>query len=222
VDVERFSPRSEYADHAERIRQELGLSGRIVLYAGYHDKINGLPGLVRVVPEILAQESEVTFVFIGRGPEQRLVEALATGSRGRVIHLDSVPHEAMPSYYQLSDLIVIPRPSTRSAETITPIKLLESMAMGRKVLCSDVGGLAELIQDGHNGFLYRKGNLNDLRRRMIEALRAPADEIGARAREKVVGEYTWQAAAQTLAACYADVLDKTGIVRAYARPESDR
>jgi glycosyltransferase involved in cell wall biosynthesis len=83
------------------------------------------------------------------------------------------------------------------------------MAMGRKVLCSDVGGLAELVQDGHNGFLFRKGDLGDLKRRMIEALRAPADEIGARARDKVADEYTWDGAAQTLAACYKEVLGQS-------------
>jgi glycosyltransferase involved in cell wall biosynthesis len=85
------------------------------------------------------------------------------------------------------------------------------------VLCSDVGGLAELVQDRHNGFLFRKGDLDDLKCKVVEALDAPEEKIGARAREKVANEYTWEAAAQTLAACYSEVLGK-----ADGSPASDR
>jgi glycosyltransferase involved in cell wall biosynthesis len=179
------------------------------MYAGYHDKINGIPALLQVAPEMLAQNPELSFLFIGTGPEEGSVKELAKEHSGRIVHRDRVPHEAMPHYYRLCDLFVIPRPSTLSAETITPIKLLEAMAMGRKVLCSDVGGLAELVQHRHNGFLFRKGDLKDLKRKIVEALRAPTEEIGARAREKVADEYTWDAAAQTLAACYIEVLGQS-------------
>jgi glycosyltransferase involved in cell wall biosynthesis len=209
VDLERFAPQREGSQQVASIKQQLGLSETVVMYAGYHDKINGIPSLLRVAPELLAQNPELSFLFIGTGPEEGPVKELAKEYSGRIVHLDSVPHEAMPHYYQLCDLFVIPRPSTLSSETITPIKLLEAMAMGRKVLCSDVGGLAELIQDGHNGFLFRKGDLGDLKRRMSEALRAPAEEIGARARDKVANEYTWDAAAQTLAACYSEALGQS-------------
>jgi glycosyltransferase involved in cell wall biosynthesis len=38
------------------------------------------------------------------------------------------------------------------------------MSLGRPVVCARIGGLAELINDGENGFLFKAGDINDLTR----------------------------------------------------------
>jgi glycosyltransferase involved in cell wall biosynthesis len=43
-----------------------------------------------------------------------------------------------------------------------PMSMLESMAMGKIVLASDLGGMKEIINDGENGFLFSSGNIDDL------------------------------------------------------------
>ena len=42
-----------------------------------------------------------------------------------------------------------------------PNAVLESLAMSVPVITSAFGGLPEIIQDGHNGFLCKSGDTND-------------------------------------------------------------
>ena len=69
--------------------------------------------------------------------------------------------------------------------------VLESMALGRAVIASRVGGLRETIRDGENGFLVDpadEGAIEDRLRRLLSngALR---ERLGARARETVLADH---------------------------------
>ncbi|MCK7580986.1 MAG: glycosyltransferase [Chromatiales bacterium] len=44
----------------------------------------------------------------------------------------------------------------------SPLKPLEAMAMGKALVVSSVGALAEMVQDGKTGFVYEKGNIDSL------------------------------------------------------------
>lgn len=44
---------------------------------------------------------------------------------------------------------------------------VEAMMMGNPVIGADTGATAELIRDGENGYLYQKGNVNDLADKII-------------------------------------------------------
>ena len=83
--------------------------------------------------------------------------------------------------------------STSIPELVTPLKPLEAMAAGIPVLASDVGGLAELIDHGSTGLLFRADDAAAFLREAINlasdsALRA---RLGASAREHVRSERTW-------------------------------
>ncbi|MCU7863506.1 MAG: glycosyltransferase [Candidatus Thiodiazotropha sp. (ex Lucinoma borealis)] len=67
---------------------------------------------------------------------------------------------------------------------------LESMAMGKPMVMSAIGGAAEQVQDGVNGYLFPAGDVEAL----AEALRKLVDtvhreELGKRAREVVVRDF---------------------------------
>jgi glycosyltransferase involved in cell wall biosynthesis len=51
----------------------------------------------------------------------------------------------------------------------SPLVIQEAFAHGRPVICSDIGGMAEKVQDGVNGLHFRVGNARHLRDRMLEA-----------------------------------------------------
>lgn len=44
-----------------------------------------------------------------------------------------------------------------------PFSVIESLCLGTPVLGADIGGIPELINAGHNGFLFQHGNINDLK-----------------------------------------------------------
>ena len=69
--------------------------------------------------------------------------------------------------------------------------VLESMALGKPVIASRVGGLREAIDDGRNGFLVDPGDVDAIERRWRELLTSPELRLrlGQAARATVFSEY---------------------------------
>lgn len=154
VDIERFNPSSERDPELERA---LGLQGKVVLgFCGSFYSYEGLDLAVRALPRLLAQRPELRLVLVGGGFEEpalrRLVDSL--GLNEHVLFVGRVPNETIGRYYSLMDVSVFPRQPMRLTDLVTPLKPLESMALGKVVVASDVGGHRELIRDGYNGVLF--------------------------------------------------------------------
>lgn len=205
VDIDTFVSEEKYQREAENLIEKFGIDGRIVMYAGVMDRINGLTNLAAVIPSIIKEKTDISFVFIGHGPEEDKIIALSK-KYPQVKFLPMVHYDEMPIYYQMSDVFVIPRPSTISAETVTPLKLLEVMAMEKPVLGSNVGGIAEVIKHGENGYLFEKGNMGSFKNTLLEVLDADNTQIGKNARKTIVENYTWDKSAKILQKVYEDLV----------------
>jgi len=199
VDTDKFAPM--YEDVAKKKKKELNLSNIVVMYSGVIDKINGIDEFVKVIPSIITKKPDISFLFIGHGSEENKIINLSK-KYSQVVFLPVVPYEQMPIYYQICDVFVIPRPSNLSTETIVPLKLLESMAMERLVLGSNVGGIAEVIKHGENGYLFNKGDFESFKNELLEILNANNTQVGKNARKTIVNNYTWDRSANILQAVY--------------------
>ena len=82
------------------------------------------------------------------------------------------------------------------------------MASGTPVICSRLGGLPEVVQDGLTGFLVEPGNVKELRERIGEVLFQPAlaRRLGRNARELAVERFTWEACAERALGAYAELV----------------
>jgi glycosyltransferase involved in cell wall biosynthesis len=78
-----------------------------------------------------------------------------------------------------------------------PVAMLDAMAAGLPPIVTDVGEIGTLVKDGHNGLLYRVGDVEALARH-IDALvsdRSSARRLGVEARASVVAGYSVEAVA---------------------------
>jgi len=192
VDTSTFTPLPRDRELAEKT----GVGGKTVF--GYISSIRALEGiefLIRAMPEVLQAVPNSACLVVGDGEHRATLEALANdlGLAGKVIFTGRVPHDDIRRYYSIIDVFVVPRPSQRVNELVTPLKPLEAMAMERAVLVSGVGGLRELVEDGRTGLVFAPENPRDLARKAIllagdESLRL---ELGQRARRFVVQEREW-------------------------------
>jgi PEP-CTERM/exosortase A-associated glycosyltransferase len=180
------------------LRGRLGLDGaRVLGFIGSFYAYEGLELLVRALPGILGRAPDVRVLLVGGGPQERHLRQVAaeTGVQDRVIFTGRIPHQDVPRYYDIVDILVYPRLSMRLTELVTPLKPLEAMARGRLLVASDVGGHRELIRDGETGVLFRSGSPDDLAARVLELLgsegRWPA--LRAAARRYVEQERSWAA-----------------------------
>ena len=68
--------------------------------------------------------------------------------------------EALATILSAMDVLVLPSLWYEN----TPFVVLEAFAAGTPVVATDVGGLAEIVQHGVNGELFRRGDAGDLAR----------------------------------------------------------
>ncbi len=111
---------------------------------------NGIQFLVEAAPLIVKRFNNIIFFIIGWGKlDDYLKERARALGVGKFFHfVGRIENEDLPRYLNLADVVVFP--STAEA---TSIACLESMALGKPIIASNVGGYPEMVTDGYNGHL---------------------------------------------------------------------
>lgn len=196
------------------LKRRLGLDGALVLgFVGSFYEYEGLALLLRALPEILLNASQVRVMLVGDGPQERALQQLAAdlGIADKVVFAARVSQEDVPRYYDLIDLFVCPRLSIRHTELVTPIRLLEAMARGCLLAASDVGGHRELVRNGETGILFRAGETAALVAEVMNLINAPDrwPVLKAAARHFVETERTWAASVARYESAYTRVMTQS-------------
>ena len=204
VNIEDFSV-DQAPDPA--LARQLGLEGKQVLgFIGSFYAYEGLPVLLRALPLMLAKNPNVRVLLVGGGSQEPELKALVQQLHiaDQVIFTGRVPHDAVPAYYNLIDVLVYPRLKMRLTDLVTPLKPLEAMAQGRLVAASDVGGHRELIEDEKTGVLFRAGDPAALADKVLALLETPQRWPALRlaARHFVETERHWRASVARYRAIY--------------------
>ena len=128
---------------------------RTILFIGRLTEVKGVDVLLKAAQQIDGAQ----LLIAGDGEQRNKLETLAQNLSVNSKFLGQV--EAMRRDHLLSSCAAIVIPSRVLADGRTegtPVVCLEAMAAGLPVVASSVGGLAEVIIDGHNGLLFEPGN----------------------------------------------------------------
>ncbi len=211
VNIEEFQP----IERCKALAESLGLNGGPVFgFVGSFYRYEGLRFLVESFPKIRAQIPNARLLLVGGGEEEEVLKELASKQSG--VHFTGrVPHRDVMDYYSLVDIFVCPRLRMRLTELVTPLKPLESMAMGKAILASDVGGHKELIEDGRTGVLFAAEKVDDLVKHAVRLAKDPVlrKNLGERGCEFVTGERSWKKLAARYLRIYEEVLAAKGTKR---------
>jgi glycogen synthase len=213
VDTKVFVPRPPDVELARK----LGLEGCFVVgFIGSLRRLEGLSLAIDAFQEIHRREPRARLLIVGEGPErQRLSAAAAAAGLGHVVQCTGlVPHDEILRYYSIMDVLAYPRIDARINQTVTPLKPLEAMAMGKVCLASDVGGLTELVQDGITGLTFARGDVRDLTEKILLLASDPAlrDRLAAGGQTAVRREREWS----VIASHYADIYRRAGAAKVQA------
>jgi len=147
---------------------------------------NGVEHFVRAVP-LIARAVDIEAVLVGDGPERGALERLADdlGVSRRIRFLGAKRNAEMPGLLSSAELAVFP-----SLMEATSVAALECMACELPVAASNVGGLPEIVDDQVGG-LFQPADPADLARVVLGLLQdADLRALGARARERVVANWS--------------------------------
>jgi glycosyltransferase involved in cell wall biosynthesis len=168
------------------LRAQPGRTGipRIVMvarFAGQKDHMT----LVRATAKI---PDPYTLTFVGDGPTRSEVEReagiLGISSRVEFVGVRTDTDAILAR----SDIFAL---STRWEGF--PLTIIEAMRAGLPVIATDVDGVREAVLDGMTGFLTQKGDLEQLRARLLDLIRDPALRagIGASGRTRYEANFTF-------------------------------
>jgi PEP-CTERM/exosortase A-associated glycosyltransferase len=205
VDTEVFTPRP----YDSELARQLGLEGCFVVgFIGSLRRLEGMSLLIDAFKEVHHKQPCARLLVVGEGPDRPplMKAATAAGLEGVVRFTGLVPHHDILRYYSIMDVLAYPRIDARINQTVTPLKPLEAMAMGKVCLASDVGGLSELIEDGATGVMFHAGDVRELTDKVLRLasdskLRA---DLSAEAQTRVRKEREWS----TIAARYRGVYER--------------
>ena len=173
VDEERV--RSSADPREVKSRLHLDEAAPMVLFAGaLTDEKNPLE-LVEIAARVCRDLPKVTFVVAGDGPLRGdLTSALDEAGLGQRVRLLGSRTD-LPDLMQASAALVM----TSRTEGVPGVAIEAGLAR-RPVVAYGVGGLAEVVADGHTGLLAPHGDVQGLSQRLIRILtdRSGAEMLG--------------------------------------------
>ncbi|MFY9463110.1 MAG: glycosyltransferase family 4 protein [Candidatus Sungiibacteriota bacterium] len=150
----------ERAERRDEAREQLGLSGIVIISVGRLVPWKGFALLIDVIADFSREMLEICLIIAGSGPEEENLrrKIQERGAEEQVRLLGAVSREALNVYFAASDIFALHSGYEGFSHT-----LIEAMAAGLPVIATRVGGNREVITDGVDGVLIEYGNKEKLK-----------------------------------------------------------
>lgn len=127
-----------------------------LLYVGRLEEVKGCEVLIRAMTRIIREHPSVRLDVVGDGTSRHRLEESARlhGVAEHINFCGWLDREAVYQKYRESTVVVIPSIWPEAFSLVC----LEALAVGRPVVCSNVGGLPELITNGDTGIIVEPGD----------------------------------------------------------------
>jgi glycosyltransferase involved in cell wall biosynthesis len=158
-----------------------------VSFCGRLQYEKGADVFIRSIPAVLQSCPAVTFEILGDGPDRRSLEDLAC-QLGIADAIEFLGWRQDARQLMASHSIVV-LPSLREG---MPWTALEAMALRKPVVASRVGGIPEVVIDGHTGFLVEPGDPQAIAAKIIYLLSEPVlrAEMGTAGRKRIENHFS--------------------------------
>ena len=130
------------------------MSAAVVIFAGRLENVKGLDFLIKAFVKFReSMKCSALLYLCGDGTQKDSLQALALqlGVEKHVRFPGMLPHTLLRDYFQCADIF-----SMTSYYEGLPNVMLEAMACGLPVASTEVGGIADLVNNNYTGFLTKK------------------------------------------------------------------
>lgn len=155
IDMTRFMPNEK---KVQNLKRELGITDeRVLLYIGRLSPEKGIDYLIRALPNIRGKYFKL--VILGHGNQEYIKKLNALikelNIKNKIIFIPGVPYSEVPAYYGIAEIVILPSLTPFEA---FPFVIIEAFASKKPVIASQVGGVAEIVENNVNGYLVPPKN----------------------------------------------------------------
>lgn len=194
--------------HASRDskRIELGVPGNSVVFLSIGELSRGKGHETAIRAFANLGDTNALLLICGRGKDEpylrRLISELDLESKVKMLGF----RKDIPGVCSASDVFV-----SASLREGLPVSVIEAMAAGLPIICTDIRGNRDLVTDRENGFLVAAGDAHGLRASMLQlaADRGLRESLGAMAARKA-REFDVAIVESLMSRLYGDVLGMSG------------
>jgi len=202
IDLEK---RVQSTDGRAGLRRLFGLPEDqfVVGWVGRMTEVKRLPDVIASFAELRRRGVDATLCLVGDGPDRQAAEVQAR-ALGIARHVLFVGYQRdVSSYYSMFDVLLL-----ASANEGTPVVAIESLAGGRPVVSTRVGGVPDVVSDGVDGLLCDPGDVSGLATALgqLAASTALRSRFGEAGQARIVPRYSVDRLVDDVDALYRDLL----------------
>ena len=175
IDRDQFAMPSQA--RIDRLRQQWEIQDRQVV--GYVGSLSLTSHAVDLLLEgfrqLTSQRGNLVLLVVGGGEDFDTVRKLAStkGLDRSVRFVGRIPPTETPAYYAMADVTVDPVKDDLVARARSPLKIVESLAVGTPVVTGDVGDRRQMLADEQAGVLVTPGDPEALAAGLAQVLDNP-------------------------------------------------
>lgn len=177
-----------------------------LLYIGKFDIHRGLESVIKSLPVLIHEISNIQLILVGNGSNQESMTKLAKNLNvsDYIIFEGFQPINKFPSYIAASQICLIPHLKTVHTDNTIPHKLFHYMIMGKPVVASDCNPIKRIITEANCGIIYLSNDHNDLARSIIYlySKRDKMKQMGQNGKKAVLEKYNWENTSKNLIKLY--------------------
>lgn len=172
VDLQKYNRAAIHETRLEEFRKLIGYKAgeRVLLFAGRMVKDKGIQELVAVFQRLQKQFPSIKLVLLG--PLEEELDPLNDVTKESIRNNKSIVHinwtDEVEYYFALAELFVFP-----SHREGFPNVLMQAGAMRVPVVCSDIVGNIDIVDDQESGLWHQAKNEEDLYKKLLFALDNP-------------------------------------------------
>lgn len=163
----------------------------LIGYVGKFLDSKGVLNIIKAIPAILKEITDVKFIICGDGPLREDIEKeIKNANLNKIVTVTTwISHDELSNYLNEMKLLIIP-----SDTEVGPQILFESMACGTPILATPVGVIPDVIKDGETGFILKNNSPECISKNVKKILNySDLDKIAKNASELIEKEYTYEA-----------------------------
>jgi glycosyltransferase involved in cell wall biosynthesis len=205
-----LSERMQGSEQGDELRASLGIPrdrftigwvGRMTAVKRAHD-------VLRTLSLLRERGIEPALVMVGDGPDRPELEALASElGVAPATHFVGFQDDVGP-WFHAFDALLLP-----SRNEGTPVSAIETLAAGRPVVASRVGGVPDVVADGTDGYLFPVGDVGAAAEHLARLAADPAlrRRMGEQGREWALARYRVPRLVEDVDRLYRALLNAKGL-----------